>query len=60
MEATAAVYKAKREYDDLRQSKPAFQGDLLRLVDELTQAQARARDATHAFEEHVAVHHCTE
>ena len=53
------VYKAKREYDELRASKPAFQGDLLRLLDALTQARARALEASQAFEEHVALHHCT-
>jgi hypothetical protein len=59
VETTAFVYKAKREYDDLRASKPAFQGDLRRLVEALNNARNRARAAQHAFEEHVAVHHCT-
>jgi hypothetical protein len=60
VEAAALVYKAKREYDDarVRASKPALQGELLLLLDALTQARARALEASQAFEEHVALHHC--
>ena len=51
------VYAAKREYEDLT-SKSASQEELVRVVDALTSARTRARDAAEAFEEHVAVHRC--
>ena len=59
VKATVSAYAAKREYDNLGTSKPASQGELLRVVDALTNARKRARAAEQAFEWHVATHHCS-
>ena len=58
-EATALVHSAKQEYDQVRKAK-STQGDLIRLVEALTKARWRARVCQHAYNAHVAAHHCGE
>ncbi len=49
-----------REWDQVRQSRSASQEELLRLLEALTQAQARALEAQQAYDAHVEEHHCVE
>ena len=61
--AAESVLNAKREYDHLRKSRFPTQEELLRLVElveALTKARWRARVCQHAYNAHVAAHHCVE
>jgi hypothetical protein len=55
------VSEAKKAYEEeVRKSKPALQGELVRVVEALNNARNRAWTARNAFDRHVALHHCTE
>jgi hypothetical protein len=59
VEDTAAlVSEAKKAYEEVRKSRSATQGELLRVVEALNNARNRAWRARHAFDAHVAVHRC--
>jgi hypothetical protein len=58
VDAAEVVHKAKKAYEEVRKSKFATQGELLRLIDTLNNARNRARAAQRALDQHVAVHNC--